>query len=64
MARLLRMQYPGAWYHITSRGNEKKYIFQDFYLARSPNYRGITRAADPPSLFELQRTMDHRENLF
>jgi len=27
MGRSLRIQYPGAWYHITSRGNERKAIF-------------------------------------
>ncbi len=27
MARPLRIQYPGAFYHITSRGNEKRPIF-------------------------------------
>jgi putative transposase len=29
MARPLRIEYPGAVYHITSRGNEKKIIFKD-----------------------------------
>jgi len=29
MARPLRIAYPGAVYHITSRGNEKKLIFKD-----------------------------------
>lgn len=29
MARPLRIEYPGAVYHITSRGNEKKAIFED-----------------------------------
>jgi len=29
MARPLRIEYPGAVYHITSRGNEKKEIFRD-----------------------------------
>ena len=28
MARPLRIQYPGAWYHVTSRGNERKAIFR------------------------------------
>jgi putative transposase len=28
MARPLRIQYPGAFYHITSRGNERKAIFR------------------------------------
>ena len=29
MARPLRIEYPGAVYHITSRGNEKKAVFKD-----------------------------------
>ncbi|MGC1455064.1 MAG: transposase [Nitrospirota bacterium] len=29
MARPLRIEYPGAVYHITSRGNEKKSVFKD-----------------------------------
>ena len=41
MARPLRIEYPGAFYHVTSRGNEKKDIFKSaadrekflFYLA-------------------------------
>ena len=27
MGRQLRIQYPGAFYHVTSRGNERKVIF-------------------------------------
>ncbi len=29
MARPLRIEYPGAVYHITSRGNEKKPVYKD-----------------------------------
>ena len=29
MARPLRIEFPGAVYHITSRGNERKAIFSD-----------------------------------
>ena len=29
MVRPLRIEYPGAWYHVTSRGNENKEIFSD-----------------------------------
>jgi putative transposase len=29
MARPLRIEYPGAFYHITARGNERKDIFRD-----------------------------------
>ncbi len=28
MARPLRIQYPGAIYHVTGRGNERKEIFR------------------------------------
>jgi REP element-mobilizing transposase RayT len=28
MARPLRIIYPGAFYHITSRGNQRKEIFK------------------------------------
>ncbi len=28
MARPLRITYPGAFYHITSRGNERKAFFK------------------------------------
>lgn len=29
MSRALRIQYPGAYYHVTSRGNERKAIFRN-----------------------------------
>jgi putative transposase len=29
MARPLRIEYNGAEYHITSRGNEKKAVFKE-----------------------------------
>ena len=29
MSRPLRIQYPGAVYHVTCRGNERKAIFRD-----------------------------------
>ena len=28
MARLLRIEYAGAFYHVTSRGNERKDVFK------------------------------------
>ena len=31
MARPLRIEYTGAFYHITSRGNERKNIFKNEY---------------------------------
>ena len=29
MARPLRIEYPGAYYNVTSRGNERKEIYRD-----------------------------------
>lgn len=29
MARPLRIEYPGAVYHVTGRGNERKSLFRD-----------------------------------
>jgi len=29
MARPLRIEYNGAHYHVTSRGNERKAVFRD-----------------------------------
>src|SRR5438445_12558144 len=29
MARPLRIEYPGAYYHVSTRSNERKTIFQD-----------------------------------
>ena len=29
MARQLRIQYSGAFYHVTSRGNERQDIYKD-----------------------------------
>ena len=29
MTRPLRIEFPGAYYHVTSRGNERKNIFKD-----------------------------------
>lgn len=29
MGRSIRIQYPGALYHVTSRGNERRGIFVD-----------------------------------
>ncbi len=29
MSRPLRCEFPGSWYHVTARGNERKNIFRD-----------------------------------
>jgi putative transposase len=49
MARALRIQYPGALYHVTNRGNERKAVFKDdvdrneflFILSRSIHTYGV-----------------------
>lgn len=49
MARPLRIDYPGAWHHVTCRGNEKKKIYSDDHdrarfleiLAKSGELYGI-----------------------
>src|SRR5258706_2066806 len=44
MARPLRIEFPGALYHVVARGNERKAVFRDdadreFYLGRLAHYR-------------------------
>ncbi len=29
MTRPLRIEYPGAWYHVTARGNARQRIYTD-----------------------------------
>jgi putative transposase len=29
MGRALRIQYPGAWYHVINRGRRREMIFKD-----------------------------------
>jgi REP element-mobilizing transposase RayT len=45
MARPLRLEFPGALYHVIARGNERKSIYRDDedrqrYLDRLAFYRG------------------------
>jgi len=42
MARPLRIEYEGAFYHVTSRGNKKKEIFRN----QSENTRGAAGGQD------------------
>ncbi|MGE5278721.1 MAG: REP-associated tyrosine transposase [Acidobacteriota bacterium] len=44
MSRPLRLEYPGAVYHVVARGNERRAVFRDdrdreLYLARLQHYR-------------------------
>ena len=52
MARQLRIEFPGAFYHVTARGNERKAVFKsikdkDKFLKKKPQDREL------PSLLEL-----------
>jgi len=51
MARPLRIEYPGAFYHITSRGNERKAVFRsDFDRERFLSYlQMLSPAKDAPA---------------
>ena len=53
MVRPLRIEYPGAWYHVTSRGNEKKNIFSD-----DQDKKGSLRFYQKPAIsMELRRML-------
>lgn len=43
MARPQRIEYPGAFYHVTSRGNERKYIFRS--IADRERFLGYLESA-------------------
>jgi hypothetical protein len=43
MARLLRIEYPGAVYHVTSRGNARHKIFSDDLLEDKKQVKEIPR---------------------
>ena len=50
MARLLRVQYPGAIYHVTVRGNDRRTLFRDD-LARE---RFLTQLGERVAAFEIR----------
>ena len=60
MARPLRINYPGAFYHVTSRGNERKNVFKSKrdrekffeYLESATSQRG--------QVFILDRVIDKK----
>ena len=37
MARPLRITFPGAFYHVTSRGNERKDVFKSIRIGGGQN---------------------------
>ncbi len=50
MSRPLRCEFPGSWYHVTARGNERKNIFRD-ERDREPF---VELLADLEARFELE----------
>jgi len=41
MARPLRITFPGAFYHVTSRGNERKAVFKSNSLKTGEKLKAI-----------------------
>jgi len=39
MARPLRIEYPGAWYHVMNRGRRAEEIFNDKRDYQMPTYQ-------------------------
>jgi REP-associated tyrosine transposase len=50
MARPLRVEFPGAWFHVTARGNERRAIFRSDVDRR----RWLQLAAELPGRFGLR----------
>jgi hypothetical protein len=73
MARPLRITYPGAFYHITSRGNERKQIFRSladrekflFYLeSATRRYDAIIHIKAVESAFNQQPALVKNVSLY
>ncbi len=47
MARQLRIEFPGAFYHVTSRGDERKAIFKS-QRGSGRKLKEIGAYLDPP----------------
>jgi putative transposase len=50
MARPLRIQYPGAFYHVTCRGNERRKIFRD----DDDRYQFLTLLSESLALYQVK----------
>lgn len=50
MARPLRIEYPGAFYHVTCRGNERKEIFRD----DSDRHRFISFLSESAEIYSVR----------
>jgi REP element-mobilizing transposase RayT len=56
MARLLRIEYSGAFYHITSRGNDRKAVF------KSDRDLGPSSVSQASRRIALKRSKDQKLN--
>jgi len=56
MARPLRIQYHGAFYHVTSRGNERKQIYSDEGDMPWKGKSAKAQAGSEDSRFQLKTT--------
>ena len=55
MTRPLRIEFPGAFYHVTSRGNERKAIFKSLRDRELPALRDIRNR---PGLDDLEQVVN------
>ena len=68
MARPLRIAFPGAFYHVTARGNDRKAIFKSkrdrerFLECPKKSHRKIKRG-DPRLLPDGQLFQDYQDRL-
>ena len=60
MARPLRIEFPGAAYQVTSRGNERKAIFRDDQDRE--NFRPIVLPNNSPPLNSFFRAKGGRDS--
>ncbi|MGD9379274.1 MAG: transposase, partial [candidate division WOR-3 bacterium] len=49
MARPLRIQFPGAFYHVTCRGNKRRVIFRD----NDDRYRFLTQLRESLQTYQV-----------
>ena len=59
MSRSLRIEYPGAWYHVMKRGRQSESVFSDKHDGRLPTHQFISyQGAKLMSFSELDKLAD------
>ena len=61
MARQLRIEFPGAFYHVTSRGNERKAIFKS-QRGSGRKLKEIGTYFDPPGGLKKDKKLTRKIN--